>query len=74
MGCTLQNNNERASRWRNWRRRELRALVETGVKTESVQNYSVQYKGYNLIGVTTVERGDGSYDSPSLFLYTRRLL
>jgi hypothetical protein len=23
----------------------------------------LQYKGYNLIGVTTVERGDGSYDS-----------
>jgi hypothetical protein len=36
----------------------------------SVQNYSVQYKGYNLIGVTTVERGDGSYDSTSLFQIT----
>ncbi len=48
--------------------------VETGVKNESVQNYSVQYNGYNLIGVTTVERGDGSYDSTSLFLYIRRLL
>jgi hypothetical protein len=48
--------------------------VETGVKNESVQNYSVQYKGYNLIGVTTVERGDGSYDSTSLFLYIRQLL
>jgi hypothetical protein len=48
--------------------------VETGVKNESVQNYSVQYKGYNLIGVTTVERGDGTYDSTSLFLYIRQLL
>ncbi len=36
--------------------------------------YSVQYNGYNLIGVTTVERGDGSYDSTSLFLYINRLL
>ncbi len=36
--------------------------------------YSVQYNGYNLIGVTTVERGDGSYDSTSLFLYISRLL
>ncbi len=45
--------------------------VETGVKNEM---YSVQYNGYNLIGVTTVERGDGSYDSTSLFLYIRQLL
>ncbi len=36
----------------------------------SVQNYSVQYKGSNLIGVTTVERGDGSYDSTNLFRIT----
>ena len=36
--------------------------------------YSVQYNGYNLVGVTTVERGDGSYDSTSLFLYISRLL
>ncbi len=35
-----------------------------------VKNGSVQYKGYNLIGVTTVERGDGSYDSTSLFWIT----
>ncbi len=42
----------------------------SGVKNGSVQNYSVQYKGYNLIGVTTVERGDGSYDSTSLFWIT----
>ncbi len=34
-----------------------------------VKNKSVQYNGYNLIGVTTVERGDGSYDSTSLCLY-----
>jgi hypothetical protein len=97
MGCTLRNNNEKSSRWRNWRRREQhtlveakydeklsrwrnlrrreqRALVETGVKNEGVQNYSVRYKGYNLIGVTTVERGDGSYDSTSLFLCIRWLL
>ncbi len=32
------------------------------MENEGVQNYNVQYKGYNLIGVTTVERGDGSYD------------
>jgi hypothetical protein len=36
--------------------------------------HSVQYNGYNLIGVTTAERGDGSYDSTGLFLYIRRLL
>ncbi len=36
--------------------------------------YSVQYNGYNLIGVTTVERGDGSYDSTDLFLYIRQLI
>ncbi len=41
--------------------------VETGVKNESVQ-----YNGYNLIGVTTVERGDGNYDSTSLFLYIHK--
>jgi hypothetical protein len=28
------------------------------VKNESVQNNSVQYNRYNLIGVTTVEGGD----------------
>ncbi len=45
--------------------------VETGVKNESVQcTVYVQYNGYNLIGVTTVERGDGSYDSTSLFNIT----
>ncbi len=43
--------------------------VEAGVKNESVQ-----YNGYNLIGVTTVERGDGNYDSTGLFLYIRQLL
>jgi hypothetical protein len=48
--------------------------VETGVKNKNVQNYSVQCNGYNLIGVTTVERGDGSYDSTSLFPYIRQLL
>jgi hypothetical protein len=48
--------------------------VETGVKNKSVQNNSEQYNGYNLIGVTTVERGDGNYDSTGLFLYIRRLL
>ncbi len=32
--------------------------------------YSVQCNGYNLIGVTTVERGDGSYDNTSLFNIT----
>ncbi len=40
------------------------------MKNKSVQNYSVQYNGYNLIGVTTVERGDGSYDNTSLFNIT----
>ncbi len=40
---------------------------EAGVKNEGVQNYSVQYKGYNLIGVTTVERGDDSYASTIFF-------
>ncbi len=40
------------------------------MKNNGVQNYSVQYNGYNLIGVTTVERGDGSYDSTSLFNIT----
>ncbi len=44
--------------------------VETGVKNKNVQKYSVQYNGYNLIGVTTVERGDGSYDSTNLFRIT----
>ncbi len=48
--------------------------MSSGVKNENVQNYSVQYKGYNLIGVTTVGRGDGNYDSTSLFLYIRQLL
>ena len=43
---------------------------ENSVKNKSVQNYSVQYNGYNLIGVTTVERGDGSYDSTGLFNIT----
>jgi hypothetical protein len=73
MGCTLQNN-EKSSRWRNWQRRERCALVETSVKVEGVQNYSVLYKGYsyNLIRVTTVERGDGSYDSTNLFLYVHK--
>jgi hypothetical protein len=73
MGCTLRSNNKKSSRWRNWRRRERRGLVETGARNESVQGDSVQYKGYNLIGVTTVERGDGSYDSTGLFqnMYTR---
>ncbi len=44
--------------------------IVASVKNESVQNHSVQYNGYNLIGVTTVERGDGSYDSTSLFNIT----
>jgi hypothetical protein len=48
--------------------------VEAGVKNEGVQNYSVQYKGYNLFGVTTVERGGGSNDSTIFFLYIRQLL
>ncbi len=46
----------------------------SGVKNESVQNYSVQYKGYNLIRVTTVERGDSNYDSTSLFWITYALI
>ena len=46
-----------------------------GVKNECTELlYSVQHNGYNLIGVTTVERGDGNYDSTSLFLYIRQLL
>jgi hypothetical protein len=48
--------------------------VEAGMKNEGVQNYSVQYKGYNLVGVTTVERGGGSNDSTIFFLYIRQLL
>ncbi len=40
------------------------------MKNESVENYSVQYNGYNLIGVTTVERGDGNYASTGLFWIT----
>ncbi len=44
--------------------------IETDVKNKSVQKYSVQYNGCNLIGVTTVERGNGSYDSTSLFRIT----
>ena len=51
---------------------DVRCAVETSVENEKM--YSVQYNGYNLIGVTTVERGDGSYDSTSLFLYIRQLL
>ena len=39
-----------------------------------VKNESVQCNGYNLIRVTTVERGDGSYDSTDLFLYIRQLI
>jgi hypothetical protein len=46
----------------------------SGMKNESVQNYSVRYEGYNLIRVTTVERGDSSSDSTSLFLNIRQLL
>jgi hypothetical protein len=39
--------------------------------SESVQQYSVQYKGYNLIGVTTVGRRQNKrYDSTSLLLNT----
>jgi hypothetical protein len=49
-------------------------LIEAGVKNKTVQNYSVEYNGYNLIGVTTVERGNGNYDSTGLFLYIRQLL
>jgi hypothetical protein len=74
MGRTLQNNNKKFSCWRNWRRREQRELVETSVKNECTQGDSVQYKGYNLIGITTVERGDSNYDSTGLFKYIRRLL
>ena len=61
MGCTLRNTME---------------TVHVGeiCEGESVQNYSVQYNGYNLIGVTTVERGDGSHDNTSLFLNIRQLL
>jgi hypothetical protein len=49
---------------------ESNVRLLSGVKNESVQNYSVQCKGYNLIGVTTVERGNGSYDSTGLFRIT----
>jgi hypothetical protein len=54
--------------------KERETGLVAGVKNESVLNYSVQYNGYKLVGVTTVERGDGSYDSTSLFLYISRLL
>jgi hypothetical protein len=65
---------EKLSHWRNWRRRERRALVAS-VKNECTElQYSVQYNGYNLIGVTTVERGNGSYDSTNLFLFISQLL
>ncbi len=36
--------------------RERPALITDDV-SDGVQKYSVQYKGYNLIGVTTVEGG-----------------
>ncbi len=43
-----------------WNRKSLtkaeeRATGADGCRCVSVQKYSVQYKGYNLIGVTTVE-------------------
>jgi hypothetical protein len=34
---------------------EEKATSAYGCRCVSVQQYSVQYKGYNLIGVTTVE-------------------
>ncbi len=37
--------------------RERPALLITADVSDGVQKYSVQYKGYNLIGVTTVEGG-----------------
>ncbi len=33
------------------------ATSDCGCRRVSVQRYSVQYKGYNLFGVTTVEEG-----------------
>jgi hypothetical protein len=43
-----------------------------GVKNECTELlYSVQHNGYNLIGVTTVERGDGNYSMTVLvYFYT----
>ncbi len=54
MKCTLWNWSEKCHLWR--RKREQPAPVDVDVSV-SVQRYSVQCKGYNLIGVTTVEGG-----------------
>jgi hypothetical protein len=52
MECTLQNLKQNSLT-----KAEDRATRADGCQrvSVSVQKYSVQYKGYNLIGVTTVE-------------------
>ncbi len=43
------------SRTKSLTKAKERATGADGCQRVSVQKYSVQYKGYNLIGVTTVE-------------------
>jgi hypothetical protein len=63
MQCTLQNlktesltkAKERETSADGCRRVSVRMSVRVQQYSVCVQQYSVQYKGYNLIGVTTVE-------------------
>ncbi len=55
MKCTLQKGTIIVT-YEGERERATRADDSRHV-SDGVQNYSVQYKGYNLIGVTTVEGG-----------------
>jgi hypothetical protein len=45
-----------------------RATCAGNCRRVSVQGYSVQYKGYNLIGVTTME-GDTTRGTTALVYY-----
>ncbi len=72
--CLLKRNKTKSSHTDEIGKGESDVHLLSGMKNENVQNDSVQYKGYSVIGVTTVERGDCNYDSNSLFLYIRQLL
>jgi hypothetical protein len=54
MQCTLRNETKISLMWA-----KERATCAGTCRhvSENVQKYSIQYKGYNLIGVTTVEGG-----------------
>jgi hypothetical protein len=50
-------------------RKERATCACFGVKNECTElQCTVQYNGYKLVGVTTVERCDGSYDSTNLHI------